>query len=810
LCGDGVRLLGKEEVVPTASAATAAPTGVVVVHGAASAIEQVNLLLPAAEATPDAALQHAAADDAALFAEASEIDDVLSADSQVLAATPQPSAAPAALPPAPAAGRGVDQVQQQVQAVASGPSVQVAGQMQAAVRMQAAQRGRHGRRIARRRRISAMSEEQRFEWAIALSMAEEARAAEAALQVQRCAARQAEDAATKCQLASAEGSTKLQAAARGMLSRRLYASRCASDAHRSTAPQQSPRPSLSRTWSEQPKGVSAAELLDALGDGTSSTNFMERRICGQGGFGTVYFLSEGELPSVAHRGPCAIKRQKVDILETAALENEVALLSLCRHDALLPLIAYCFEPVCRCLVYPYMPGGNLEESIVREDGAAELDDAPLSAGVRLRILLDVCRALLYLHTPHGPKGVVYHHDIKPANILLDASRTSAKLTDLGLALHKPPSGPTAELPLHVSGTLKGTIGFLDPIYMRDGVFTEHTDNYAMGISILVVLTGRSARVALDAHWPKLKAAVTALDVSDHASNGPWPMSAASMRASYAALRAPVDASAAWSDDCIDCLEELIGGLIDGDRREERMSLVRAVKTLEKLTPGEQTTEADAEELSECKVCMVAPRSVRFTCGHLCCCAECAVNLIALQNVQASAAGCPLCRSYVRVRMHNVVPSAPSFLAPRIGASPPMSPAARTPPPALVLASGEELSVTFLTDDIGLLGIMIKEHTYPQHGGRTICEIISVMPGSLAATRGVLVGAEIVSVNGRVLTRQQILSVCHERPLTFLMRGVVEPPMPTATSPTEIFPFPAFANSARRPRRRGAARIHPGV
>jgi hypothetical protein len=72
-------------------------------------------------------------------------------------------------------------------------------------------------------------------------------------------------------------------------------------------------------------------------------------------------------------------------------------------------------------------------------------------------------------------------------------------------------------------------------------------------------------------------------VSDHASDSPWPMSAASMRASYAALRAPVDASAAWSDDCIDCLEELIGGLIDGDRREERMSLVRAVPVCDRTS-----------------------------------------------------------------------------------------------------------------------------------------------------------------------------------------------------------------------------------
>jgi hypothetical protein len=194
-------------------------------------------------------------------------------------------------------------------------------------------------------------------------MAWQARAAEAA---QRRAAKKAEVAAANRRrrlAASTAGSTKLQAAARGLLARRLYARR---RTRPSAAPQQGTRPSLLRNWSEEPKDVSAAELLDALGDGTSSfvrdgsssANFTERRICGQGGFGTVYFLSEGELPSVTHRGPCAVKRQKVDILETSALENEVALLSLCRHDALLPLIAYCLEPTCRCLVYPYMPGGT--------------------------------------------------------------------------------------------------------------------------------------------------------------------------------------------------------------------------------------------------------------------------------------------------------------------------------------------------------------------------------------------------------------------------------------------------------------------
>jgi serine/threonine protein kinase len=72
-----------------------------------------------------------------------------------------------------------------------------------------------------------------------------------------------------------------------------------------------------------------------------------------------------------------------------------------------------------------------------------------------------CRALLFLHTPSGAKGVILHRDVKPANILLD-HHFNAKLSDVGLALHKPST-------MHkdrVSDELTGTIGFLDPIYSR--------------------------------------------------------------------------------------------------------------------------------------------------------------------------------------------------------------------------------------------------------------------------------------------------------------------------------------------------------
>ena len=106
---------------------------------------------------------------------------------------------------------------------------------------------------------------------------------------------------------------------------------------------------------------------------------------------------------------------------------------------------------------------------------------------RSSVLRAACRALLYLHTPNETKGEVLHRDIKPANILLD-EQNNAKLSDVGLATHKAASsgsqgGQTTTH--HLSTKLKGTIGFLDPIYMQTGMFTPHADAYAMGMCVLL-------------------------------------------------------------------------------------------------------------------------------------------------------------------------------------------------------------------------------------------------------------------------------------------------------------------------------------
>ena len=81
-------------------------------------------------------------------------------------------------------------------------------------------------------------------------------------------------------------------------------------------------------------------------------------------------------------------------------------------------------------------GGNLEEAILHPSSTSS---APvLDWRARLRVLRDASRALLYLHTPGGAKGVIFHRDVKPTNILLDA-HANAKLSDVGGSPNLKPS-----------------------------------------------------------------------------------------------------------------------------------------------------------------------------------------------------------------------------------------------------------------------------------------------------------------------------------------------------------------------------------
>ena len=202
-------------------------------------------------------------------------------------------------------------------------------------------------------------------------------------------------------------------------------------ASRLTAGAERPPPEPHLVQTPTPVPVPLAELAAA------TAGWAAARKVGEGGFGVVYRADA--LPSRPVLGPVAIKRLAADSQQGLnELMSEVQLLGTCRHEHLLPLLAFCYEGGIGCLVYPLMAGGSLEDRLVRDDDAsrrlASLLPAagavrpPLTWQQRLRAVRDATRALVFLHTPTATRPVILHRDIKPANVLLDLEG-NAKLAD---------------------------------------------------------------------------------------------------------------------------------------------------------------------------------------------------------------------------------------------------------------------------------------------------------------------------------------------------------------------------------------------
>jgi hypothetical protein len=96
---------------------------------------------------------------------------------------------------------------------------------------------------------------------------------------------------------------------------------------------------------------------------------------------------------------------------------------------------------------------------------------------------------LYLHTPdpYTHKPTILHCDMKPSNILLDQDKR-ARLADMGLARAQ----RQAAAHLTAASSIAGTNGYLDGYYLTTGRFDEIADAYAVGVTLLVLLSGSAA------------------------------------------------------------------------------------------------------------------------------------------------------------------------------------------------------------------------------------------------------------------------------------------------------------------------------
>jgi serine/threonine protein kinase len=225
-----------------------------------------------------------------------------------------------------------------------------------------------------------------------------------------------------------------------------------------------------------------------------TNGFARERKVGGGGFGGVY-KAVGLVPG-SDRCYAVKKLDEGSMQGNSEFLQEVQVLGGCWHPNLLPLFGFSFDRVF-CVITVIMRGGCLEDRMfpLAEGAARRLElvgagvqPAALMWTVRLRVGAEIAAGLEYLHTPDAAahKPAILHRDLKPANVLLDAD-LHARLGDAGLARVRP-DGQS-----HLSVTLAGTSGFMDPNYLQTGHFDERCDGYSLGVTLLMLLTGRRER-----------------------------------------------------------------------------------------------------------------------------------------------------------------------------------------------------------------------------------------------------------------------------------------------------------------------------
>ncbi|GMH00568.1 hypothetical protein Nepgr_002407 [Nepenthes gracilis] len=162
----------------------------------------------------------------------------------------------------------------------------------------------------------------------------------------------------------------------------------------------------------------------------ATSSFSSCNRLGQGGFGSVY---RGVLPSGQ---PVAVK-----LMETAGsfqgereFQNEISLATRINDEVswkspfIVSILGHSSDKrgQRKLLVYELMSNGSLQDKLLDQKCAELLDWEK-----RFRIVLDVAKALLYLHFMCGRTPII-HGDVKPSNVLLDGE-FNAKLGDFGLA-----------------------------------------------------------------------------------------------------------------------------------------------------------------------------------------------------------------------------------------------------------------------------------------------------------------------------------------------------------------------------------------
>ena len=193
--------------------------------------------------------------------------------------------------------------------------------------------------------------------------------------------------------------------------------------------------------------------------------YLPVRPLGSGGSGSVWLAREVETDREV-----ALKIVAREGTSGSRAEREAAAAARLRHPRCLRAHALARDSGHVYIVYEYVQGKTLREAM----RAGAIGDA-----AALEAAAQVLEGLAHAHA-HG----IVHRDVKPANVLLEESRTvSVKLFDFGLALMREEEALTA------AGDIPGTLAYISPERLRGEPAGPSADVWAVGVMLWEALVG---------------------------------------------------------------------------------------------------------------------------------------------------------------------------------------------------------------------------------------------------------------------------------------------------------------------------------
>ncbi|KAB8095379.1 hypothetical protein EE612_023407, partial [Oryza sativa] len=206
----------------------------------------------------------------------------------------------------------------------------------------------------------------------------------------------------------------------------------------------------------------------------ATNGFDNMLVIGQGGQGTVY---RGCINDDSNSNLVAIKKCKgFDEDSWAEFTDEMLILSRVNHENIVKLLGCCLQFDVPILVYEFVPNKTLYNLI-----HIQTDPSIRTLEIRLKVAAESAEALAYLHSSLD-HPIILHGDVKSTNILL-SNNFIAKVSDFGCSKIR-----TADENYDV---VKGTMGYLDPEYLRNFQLTDKSDVYSFGVVLLELLTRRT-------------------------------------------------------------------------------------------------------------------------------------------------------------------------------------------------------------------------------------------------------------------------------------------------------------------------------